>query len=221
MSGLQASPLVTAIERIPRKGEYLVRLSDGSELRILKDHLSQFGVEEGDALDPGTVREIRLAYTHTRAREAALRLLRVRPRTEMELRRRFKRNGVDARTADRIVRDLKQEGLVDDRTFARLWIEEKIAKGDCGRMRIENDLISKGIDRESVIEEIDRSFSGAKELEVAKGLALKRLMRGGGGSSSAVRNKVYAYLLRRGFASDVATEALGYALDALGRDGIP
>jgi regulatory protein len=205
--------VVSRMERVPRKGEYLVVFSDGTVLRILKRHLPGSGIEEGVSLDRDRIRELDSVYKYARAREAALRLLKVRPRTELEIRRRFRVLRTDRQAADRVVADLKAEGLVDDRVFATLWIDEKIQRGDCGRIRISRDLEAKGIERAVVAEELKAALSDAKEVDLAGRLALKKMGRLGDVNAQEARRKVYTYLLGRGFTSDSAAEATKRAIE--------
>lgn len=205
--------MVSRMERVPRKGEYLVVFSDGTVLRILKRHLPGSGIEEGVSLDRDRIRELDSVYKYARAREAALRLLKVRPRTELEIRRRFRVLRTDRQAADRVVADLKAEGLVDDRVFATLWIDEKIQRGDCGRIRISRDLEAKGIERAVVAEELKAALSDAKEVDLAGRLALKKMGRLGDVNAQEARRKVYTYLLGRGFTSDSAAEATKRAIE--------
>jgi regulatory protein len=205
--------VVSRMERVPRKGEYLVVFSDGTVLRILKRHLPGSGIEEGVSLDRDRIRELDSVYKYARAREAALRLLKVRPRTELEIRRRFRVLRTDRQAADRVVADLKAEGLVDDRVFAKLWIDEKIQRGDCGRIRISRDLEAKGIERAVVAEELKAALSDAKEVDLAGRLALKKMGRLGDVNAQEARRKVYTYLLGRGFTSDSAAEATKRAIE--------
>ena len=217
MSLPEPSPVVSRIRKVSRKGEYRVFFSDGTEIRVLKDHLPGSGVEEGASLSRNRIEELDWAYKYAACRNAALRLLKVRPRTELELVRRFRSLGTAPKTAERVMADLKTEGLVDDRVFARLWIEEKARKGDCGRLRLLHDLEAKGIRRDVIAEELDNALSEAGEAEIAGRLALKKLGRLGSLPGVEARRKVYAYLLRRGFASDTAAEASQKALDLAGR----
>jgi regulatory protein len=217
MTSPESSPVVSRLERIPRKGEYLVVLSDGTELKVLEEHLKTSGIGEGAELSRKRIRELGSAYGYARARESAMRLLRIRPRTELELRRRFKRLRTDRRITERVIADLKDEGRVDDRIFAKLWIEEKVGKGDCGRIRISRDLEAKGVDRRVIAEELKAALSDADELELAGRLAIKKMGRLAGVAAGAGRQKVYAYLLRRGFTSETAAEAAERAEELSGR----
>jgi regulatory protein len=216
MALLESSPVISRMERVPRKGEYLVTFSDGTQVRILKDHLAGSGVEEGVSLSRERIRELDSIYRYARAREAAMRLLGVRPRTELEIGRRLRALKTEKRIAERVVADLKAEGLVDDRIFARLWIDEKVQRGDCGSKRISRDLEAKGVERAVIAEELRAALSDARERELAAGLALRKMSRLGRFPEEEKRRKVYAYLLRRGFAPGAAAEAIERAMESEG-----
>jgi regulatory protein len=207
------------LERVPRKGEYLVTFSDGSEVRVLKDHLEAAGIEEGVSVSRERIAELGSVYRDARTRQAAMRLLKVRPRTEFELRRRLGAAGTAPDVVKRVIADLKAEGLVDDRIFARLWIEEKICRGDTGRLRIRRDLETKGITREIIADELDRRLNDEAEGRAAEALAMKKIGRLGSARAREAMQKVYAYLLRKGFASDVASEAARRAAQMACRAG--
>jgi regulatory protein len=174
-------------------------------------------LEEGIGVPRDRIRQLDADYKQTRAREAALRLIAVRPRTETELRRRLAARRTGREIVDRVIGDLKREGLVDDRIFARLWVEEKIQKGDCGRLRLRHDLEAKGIDRVVVDEEVKKAYSETKEFELAGALALKRLGRLGNVPARDAKRKVFDYLLRRGFARGVAADTAAAAVNHAAR----
>jgi regulatory protein len=218
MARCQATPTVSAVEKVPRKKEYLLRLSDGSTVRILEEHLTRPGLQVGAPLDEATRSDVTDSYEYAKAREIALRLLKARPRTEEELRRRFRKSDLRRPVWERVIGDLKAEGQVNDRVFAQLWIKEKIARAGSGRKRISNDLRSKGIDRAVVEEEIARNYADAEEARIAKELALKRLARLGSLPSGVARRRLYGLLLRRGFGPDVAAAALDAAIESADRE---
>ena len=100
-----------------------------------------------------------------KAREAALRLLAVRARSEGELDDRLKRKGFDERTSAEVVAALKRVGLVDDEDFARAWVDEKLRK--LASPAALDDLLSYGmVDDPRVLQGISRQV----RLEVPVGV---------------------------------------------------
>ncbi len=211
MTGFESSPVVSVVERVPRKSEYLVKLSDGSEIRVLENDLGRFGLEVGACVDRAQAEAIDSAYAYGKARQAAVRLLKVRPRTEVELRKQLRARNIPGAASNRLIEDLKAEGHVDDRVFARLWITEKISRGTHGRKLLEHQLRTRGITREVLEEVLAGEYSVEAETGVARELAVKRFSRFGHMPEAAARRRVFGHLLRRGFASEVAAGAVDYA----------
>ncbi len=218
MTGFESSPVVSVVERVPRKSEYLVRLSDGSEIRVLEDHLARFGLEEGAPVDRTQIEAIDFAYAYGKARQAAMRLIKVRPRTEQELARQLRARKIPGAASRKLIEDLKAEGQVDDRVFARLWIDEKLSKGTHGRKLLEHELRARGIAREVLEEELEECYGREAEASIARELAGKKLARFKSMPAAAARRRVFSHLLRRGFSSEVAADAVEHAVGPNGEE---
>jgi regulatory protein len=214
-----ASPKVSRVEKVPRKKEYIVELSDGSSIRALDEHRSRYGLEEGNSVSRDVLLEITASYEYATARQAAMRLLKTRPRTEREIWRRFRRQGIGPKIAEQVLEDLKVEGLVNDRLFAQLWIKEKVAGGMCGRRRIVMELKSRGIDQTVIADEIALNYDDGEETDIAYRLAERRLRRLHSVPSKARAQRVYSLLLRRGFSADLARAAAEAALSSMETEG--
>ena len=212
MNRAKPSPVVSEVEKVPRRKEYSLKLSDGTELRVLEDHLSRFDLSPGKPLSDSLIRQIAFSYELATARDAALRLLRVRPRTEMELRRRLRSKGFSADVAAILLDEFKAGGVVDDRVFAQLWIKEKKARGDSGRRLIYKHLAAKGIEPSILEEELRGNYDHDEEIDIASRLARGRMNRMKHLPQAKVRQRLVGYLLRRGFDSDTAVQAVESAL---------
>mgnify|MGYP003681940546 CR=1 FL=1 len=57
--------------------------------------------------------------------EAAIRYLSYRPRSESEMKDRLERRGFERETIEAVISTLKERGLLDDRSFARFWREDR------------------------------------------------------------------------------------------------
>jgi regulatory protein len=136
-----------------------------------------------------------------------MRLLKVRPRSAGELRRELVRRRYRAEAIAEVVKDFTETGLLDDRLFARLWIRERIEKKGFGRRRIASELITKGVDREVVESELDEGFGTEGELAVAERAARGRMRRLESVPLETRKRRIYTYLMRSGFSSDIAAEA--------------
>ena len=198
---------ITRLAKVPRKGEYTVELTDGYRFRVTSEQVSRFGLDEGRDLDPDEVPLLERAYEAAVARRAAMRLLKVRPRSAGELRRELVRRRHRAEAIAEVIKDFTETGLLDDRLFTRLWIRERIEKKGFGRRRIASELITKGVDREVVESELDEGFGAEGELAVAERAARGRMRRLESVPLETRKRRIYTYLMRSGFSSDIAAEA--------------
>lgn len=212
MTRSEGSPTISALEKIPRRKEYLLRFSDGSELRVTEEDVSLFSLVPGLELAGELAERLEERRGYACSMASALRLLKVRPRTEAEIERGLRAKGCPEAAIRRVIEDLKASGQLDDRLFARLWAAEKLRRGASGRRRILSELRAKQVDERIAEEETDKVLSGENEIEIAKQLALARTARMAALPAEAKKRRLFGYLLRRGFDSDVAREATRFAL---------
>ena len=98
---------------------------------------------------------------NSRAIGYALRLLKFRPRSEYELRRRLKQKGFPEEGIRQTLDFLQECQLLDDREFARMWAESR-AKRPLGLRRIKQELKAKGISRD-LTEQVIKQLLGQGE----------------------------------------------------------
>ncbi len=148
----------------------------------------------GQVLSDEDIARLRQRDTAERAAERALGLLSYRPRSEAEIRERVTER-YDQETAVEVLERLRRSGLVDDREFARYWIQSRFQHNPRGAMALRQELYRKGVD-ESIIEEAmaeyDEEEAAARAAETAR-----RKLRGL--PFDIFRRRLTEYLLRRGF----------------------
>jgi len=130
---------------------------------------------------------------------AALRYLRHRPRSEAELRNQLDQRGFDCQHVEQVLSQLREKGLTNDPTFARLWVESRESSGPRSRAMLQRELREKGIDVQTIseaIESVDEE-SGAYRLAQKKAKAIAIL------DYASFRNKLFGVLRRRGFSYEI------------------
>lgn len=208
---------VVDLKRVPRRREFDVYLSNGGSIRALKEDIEHRGIDVGSSLCLKAIRELEERCFKKRAEEIVERLLRIRPRTKGEIRRRLLKYQLPSQICDKVLGELEGRGLLNDMTFARLWIEEKMVKQ--GRRRIRSELLAKGIDASVVEQALELYYDESNELEIAKGIVTKRLRRLRELPLEVARRRLFGLLLRRGFESGIAAEAIGSILGRQTREG--
>jgi regulatory protein len=159
------------------------------------------GLREGVALDLEELDEARAAGERALALHRALHFLGYRARSRREVRDRLRRYGYGQETVEGVVGRLVELGYLDDKEFARTATREKARR--YGPRRVSADLRRSGIDAELAQNVVDEEFAGRSELEEARSAAARRYNRGG---SDAEARRVYGFLVRRGYSSDVCAE---------------
>ena len=137
------------------------------------------------------------------ARTAALRLLKFRPRSEAELRSRLVEKGFAEAAAQTVVEDLKRTGLVGDERFARYFAVGQASRKPVGRRLLMSKLRSKGIEPRLAEEAVQAATGGKPELELAREAASRRAPALEGLPREAAQRRLFGYLSRRGFSSEV------------------
>ena len=155
-------------------------------------------------------RQIREADpTQEKAKNAALRLLSYRSRSEKEVRRRLE-GRFTGEAIDRAVSDLLRQGLLDDAAFAKGWRERRERSRPRGPGVIRQELRRLGVDSEIIREALSGFDSGANAYRAGSRYAAKLPVS----DATAFRRKLGGFLHRRGFEGDV----LGQTVERLWRE---
>jgi len=129
---------------------------------------------------------------------AALRFLKIRPRSVYELKEKLEGKGFSSTEIETAVLDLMASGLLDDRAFTKSWITYRLAR-PFGFRRIIQELKNKGIDPQ-IIEQAVAEHEGVYSAEdTALELAQRRWQRLPALDPLKKKKRVMDFLLRRGF----------------------
>lgn len=105
---------------------------------------------------------------------------------------------------------LERVGLIDDQTFARQMAEYQFGSRRAGRRAVMSGLMAKGIAPDLVEQTVDEMADD--EEERALELARSRTTRLAGLEPAKAFGRLSSFLMRRGYAPDVARSAARTAL---------
>ena len=125
----------------------------------------------------------------------AVKLLARRPRTERELRTKFERLGLSEVEQEVVMDGLRQAKLVSDAEFAAAWLENRMAFRPRGAWALRAELRARGVSAEV----IETALTGFNEEEAALRAARLGLRKYAHLSPELFRQRLNAYLQRRGF----------------------
>ena len=120
------------------------------------------------------------------------------------MRARLEEHGVAPEAAATVVAELEDVAGIDDARYARVFAEDKRALDGWGAERIRAALAARGV-AESLI---DQALAGiSNEGEIERAIALLEL-RAETPADEASRGRAYGFLVRRGYPSEIAYDAI-------------
>jgi regulatory protein len=145
----------------------------------------------------------------------AFRFLNRRDRTVAEMEAHLEKKGIEPHVVHRAVGRLLDEHYLDDRRFAERFAEDRRRLDNWGSERIAQRLASLGLDRDLVSAAVGR-HDHHEELDAAVELLRRRYSAPP--QDARERNRMLGVLLRKGYDSDLAYDALRSFASALAVD---
>jgi regulatory protein len=153
----------------------------------------------GQTLTDNEIVELQMKDAVERAYERALNYLSYRPRSKDEVRRNLRGKDVEDAAIDAVIGRLTRAGLLDDREFARYWVDNRARFNPRGLRGLRHELRQKGISHH-IIDEVLTSFDVDAAAEKVAEAGARRLSRE---EPRDFRRKLQAYMARRGFSYGV------------------
>lgn len=143
---MENTTIVSAM-RQTSPGRVTVTLCGGEEIKTTLNVVTDLRLYAGRELDGEELKELRAASRSALARNRAMELLSRRPMSEKELIDKLIRKGEDEETAADCARWLRENGFLDDESYASAVARHYAAKG-YGPGRVRAELSRRGVDRE-------------------------------------------------------------------------
>jgi regulatory protein len=198
---------ITRVEqKVKNPRKYDLYFNGEYALTVHEDTVVALRLLKGSRLTSDDVRAIEREEHIRRALNQALRWIARRAHAAKEIERKLRQHEMDETTIETVMRRLAEQKLIDDRLFAIQWAQHRIRQQAKGRHFVRYELMQKGVakaDIEAALGDVD----GEEELEHALQLARKK-WRQTKGEPLARKHKTAAYLMRRGFPSEIVKRAV-------------
>ncbi|HHP7240017.1 regulatory protein RecX [Longibacter sp.] len=179
-----------------------------------RDVAAKHGLSEGQMLTPEEQQDVEVDEEIVRAKQRAFTYLAHKPRTETEVRRKLRRLDIGSRVIDEVVERLYELDYLDDEQYAQDYAYNRFSNKGYGPIRIERELIDRGIDRHLAERAVASLFEEENEIEAAREQARKRWPRVAGEQDiRKQKRKLFGYLQRRGFTPDVIYRVVDELVD--------
>lgn len=196
--------VVTEITEFTKSKSY-VTMDNGMSFALYRSELRRYRLCIGEPVADIVYEEILHTALPKRAKLRCMNLLKQRDYTESELYRKLESGGYPDEVIRTALDYVKSYGYVDDKSYVRKYVETY--RDRKSMLRIETDLLKKGISRDAVrnvYEQMDFPDGEDAELLQIQALLAKKGYREDD-CTPEQRRKLYAFLLRRGYpASKIA-----------------
>lgn len=139
-----------------------------------------------------------------------LHFLSFRPRSTREIQDYFKRKKIDEEVGAAVLERLVRLGFVDDREFARFWLENRQKFRPRGQRALRLEMWQKGLSRDVIDEALEEA---GDEDDLAVEAGRRKLRSLGALPEDEFRRKMIGFLQRRGFGYEAALRATKVLLE--------
>ncbi len=206
--------IITKIEKQKNNNKrYSIFIDNEFAFGIDEIDLLYYKLKENEPLDNEKYEYILNKLLLKRAKDKALKYLGYKMRSKNQVIKKLQEYEFPSNVIDKVIRVLEKYNYINDEDFAKAFIKDKLNLKGHGVFKISYDLKMLGVDEEIFKKYLyDDEF--INEEEKAKDLLLKKL-----GNKNIEdldykeKQKIYAYLARRGFSYDSIKKAFNCLLE--------
>jgi regulatory protein len=182
-----------------RRSRFEVCFDKGESIEVDADVVVKLKLSKGMEVDDLLCDEIEREDERIRARRAAMRLLAIRPRTRRELFCGLARRFYNEEVIEEVVRNLDEEGRINEREYAGRFIRDRIKLKPSGPRKLRVELRERGVGKEIIEESMSKYYGAEKQREVALGLLRRKFARLKSCEGARERQELKEFLYKQGF----------------------
>ena len=199
---------IAAIEPQPRKKKnFTLTLDDGRFFSVHEEVIAKYKLKSGMEINEEQLESWIWEANVKIAGDLALNYLGYRSRTRKQLCDYLERKGFDSPVIEAAASKMEEYRFLDDKEYARNWVESKKSGPPTGRRKIAFELKNKGISQE-ILDGALTKLSEEEELKQASKLAEKYHIKYKDLPHRERKAKIAQALQRRGFDWGLVNQAL-------------
>jgi SOS response regulatory protein OraA/RecX len=196
-----------AHRRVRRTGDIIeIRFDDGSILELDAELAVRFRLATGAELSGGDIARLEAEQARLAARRRLVRHLAARRKTVREAHAYLERLGFPPDAVTSAVEAALDLGLLDDARFAQSLCRTHERVSHRGPRAIRHELVSRGVAPETADAAVQPSRDPDTQRANARHAAQRRAAALQGEPAARARQKLHAFLLRKGYDPDIADE---------------
>ncbi len=190
-----------------KNGMYLLRLDDGSQIKIHEDLILKYELLYNKKVDSNLLEKI---YQENQIYEIygiALKYLNIKLRSYKELSCYLVKKGYSMDKIQLALEMLMKQGYLDDKVYADSFVHDKILMSSYGPNRIKSELEDAGIAQEMIDEAIS-AFTDKIEKDRIEKIIQKQIQTNHNKGSIVLKRKIQSYLLNLGYSPSLINQSL-------------
>ena len=205
------SGILVLSEEAMTKGKIRVRLDTGLTCILYRSEQRQINAYEGSSLTREQYEILVHEILGKRATKRAMHLLEKMDRTEYKLREKLSEGGYPDEAIEDAIGYVKRYHYLDDERYARNYVF--LAQDRKSRKKLSIELYQRGIKKELIDQILEEEYEADEEKQICQ--LLERRGFDPKTCSEKERQKLYQFLLRRGFqSSDICKVMRMISLDS-------
>ena len=190
-----------------RNGQYEIQLDSGKDLCLYEEVILNFSLLLKKNIDEEELDEILLSNQEYDVYYVALKSLKNRFKSVKELRISLLKKEYPVESVESAIHKLLSQGYLDDRSFAKAYINTQMITTSKGPKKIEKELLEKGVSRDIIVDEL-AIFTKDEQIikieKIANRLVISNRSRGG----IVLRKKIIQDLHNMGYSGSIVEDVL-------------
>lgn len=197
---------ISSIKQQQKRNDRYSIYVDGTYLFSLSElELVNSGLRINQEVSQAELSKLKDTAALDKAYDRSLNLIARRPHSAKEMQDYLKRKGYDEVVSEKTLNRLSNRGFLNDRTFAKLWVDNRRALKAISKRRLQQELKAKGIDQDMIDEVLAQDETNDRE--VLKELIARKRRQ----PKYQDDIKLMQYLSRQGFSYEDIKSALQQA----------
>lgn len=180
-------------QQVKRKDRYSIFIDGKYSFALSESKLLELGLVVGQEFDKTQLELTKDEAELDKGVYRVMDLISRRPRSKWEITDYLKRKSYKTDEIDKILNILDDKGYIDDKDFARRWVESRRLLKSTSKRKLSLELRQKRVSDETISEVIENDETN--DLDVIKELIIKKRQQ----TRYKDRDKLMAYLMRQGF----------------------
>lgn len=178
--------------------KYLITLEDNIEIITYDEVILKNNILYKKEITEEQLNKIKEENEYYETYNNILKLIKTKLRSEYEIREYIKKNNINKKTEENIIKKLKETKLINDEIYVRAYIHDKISFSNDGPNKIKKDLLNKQIKEETIENELQKPYNKKLQEKLEK-LVLKKIKTNKKYSNNMIKQKIINYFMNLGY----------------------